>query len=195
MMATRDLLLNSTALRISRRRYKPKQATVVYAVNENIRFPELRVISDGGEHFGVMKTPEALQKAREMEQDLVIIQPKAEPPVAKIVDFGRYKYEKEKESRKQKAKAKNVEVKGIRLSVRIGSHDLQVRREKAKQFLEDDNKVKIEIILRGRERRHGDLAKQIIEQFTETVNQELPVKVEQPVTRQGGQLTSIIGKA
>lgn len=194
-MATRDLLLNSTALRISRRRYKPKQATVVYAVNENIRFPELRVISDGGEHFGVMKTPEALQKAREMEQDLVIIQPKAEPPVAKIVDFGRYKYEKEKESRKQKAKAKNVEVKGIRLSVRIGSHDLQVRREKAKQFLEDDNKVKIEIILRGRERRHGDLAKQIIEQFTETVNQELPVKVEQPVTRQGGQLTSIIGKA
>lgn len=182
-------------MRISRRRYKPKQATVVYAVNENIRFPELRVISDGGEHFGVMKTPEALQKAREMEQDLVIIQPKAEPPVAKIVDFGRYKYEKEKESRKQKAKAKNVEVKGIRLSVRIGSHDLQVRREKAKQFLEDDNKVKIEIILRGRERRHGDLAKQIIEQFTETVNQELPVKVEQPVTRQGGQLTSIIGKA
>jgi len=194
-MATRDLLLICTALRISRRRFKPKQATVIYAVNENIRFPELRVITDEGEHFGIMKTPDALQKAREMEQDLVIIQPKAEPPVAKIVDFGKYKYEKDKETRKQKAKAKNVEVKGIRLSVRIGAHDLEVRRDQALKFLENGDKVKTEIILRGREKRHGDLAEQIIRQFTEAVNQKMPVKVEQPVTRQGGQLTSIIGKA
>ena len=195
MMSTRDLILIYTALRISRRRFKPKPTTVIYAVNENIRFPELRVITDGGEHLGVLKTPEALQRAREMEQDLVIIQPKAEPPVAKIVDFGKYKYEKEKENRKQKAKAKNVEVKGIRLSVRIGAHDLEVRRDKAMTFLEDGDKVKIEIILRGREKRHGDLAEKIIHQFTASLNELMPVKVEQPITRQGGQLTSIVGKA
>ena len=195
MMATRHLFLIYTALRISRRRFKPKPTTVIYAVNENIRFPEMRVITDGGEHLGILKLPEALQKAREMEQDLVIIQPKAEPPVAKIVDFGKYKYEKEKESRKQKAKAKNVEVKGIRLSVRIGAHDIEVRRDQAKKFLDNGDRVRIEIILRGREKRHGDLAEQIIHQFIAALNQQLPVKVEQPITRQGGLLTSIVGKA
>jgi len=152
------------------------------------------VITEDGEHLGILKTADALAKAREREQDLVIIQPKAEPPVAKIVDFGKFKYEKEKESRKQKAKLKTVEVKGIRLSVRIGAHDLDVRREQAKKFLENGDKVKIEIILRGRERRHGDLAQQIIHQFTESLNKLMPIKVEQPVARQGGQLTSIIGK-
>ncbi len=194
-MSTRRLFLISTALRISRRRFKPKPTTVVYAVNENIRFPELRVITDAGDHLGILKTPEALQKAREMEQDLVVIQPKALPPVAKIVDFGKYKYEKEKESRKQKAKAKNVEVKGIRLSVRIGAHDLEVRRGQAMKFLDEGDKVKIEIILRGREKRHGDLAEKIIRQFAESLNQKMPIKTEQPITRQGGQLTSIVGKA
>lgn len=152
------------------------------------------MITEDGEHLGILKTADALAKAREREQDLVIIQPKAEPPVAKIVDFGKFKYEKEKESRKQKAKLKTVEVKGIRLSVRIGAHDLDVRREQAKKFLENGDKVKIEIILRGRERRHGDLAQQIIHQFTESLNKLMPIKVEQPVARQGGQLTSIIGK-
>lgn len=168
---------------------------MVYAVNENIRFPQLRVITDDGEHLGIMSTADAVQRAREREQDLVVIQPKAEPPVAKIIDFGKYKYEKDKETRKQKAKLKTIDVKGIRLSVRIGEHDLEVRREQAIKFLEDGDKVKIEIILRGRERRHGELAQRIIEQFAQSLNQRLPVKVEQPVSRQGGQLTSIIGKA
>lgn len=168
---------------------------MVYAVNENIRFPEVRVVTDDGDHFGVMRTADALQKARELELDLVIIQPKAEPPVAKIVDFGRYKYEKDKESRKQKAKVKTVEVKGIRLSVRIGAHDLEVRRSQAQKFLENGDRVKIEIILRGRERRHGDLAQQIIQQFIDSLGQLIDIKVEQPIARQGSQLTSIVSKA
>jgi translation initiation factor IF-3 len=182
-------------LRISRRRFKPKIPAVIYYVNEQIRVPELRVITDSGEHMGIMHTADALQKAREMEQDLVVIQAKAVPPIAKIIDFGKYKYEKDKESRKQKAKLKTVEVKGIRLSARIGDHDLDIRKEQAKKFLEKGDKVKVEIILRGREKRHGDLAAQIIQQFITALNAEMPVKVEQPVTRQGGQLTSIVGKA
>jgi translation initiation factor IF-3 len=167
----------------------------MYLVNENIRFTDLRVLGAEGEHLGVMPTAEALAKAKEAELDLVVIQSKSEPPIAKIVDFGRYKYEQDKEAQKAKAKQKTVEVKGIRLSVRIGEHDLDVRKEQAKKFLDQGDKVKVEIILRGREKRFGDLAKQVIEQFIQRLNADVPVKMEQPVTRQGGQLTSIVGKA
>lgn len=166
---------------------------MVYLVNELIKSPELRVITEEG-HLGVMSLTDALNKAKEMELDLVVIQPAAVPPIAKIVEFGKYKYEQSKEASKQKAKQKNVEVKGIRLSVRIGPHDIGVRREKAKEFLNEGDKVKVEIILRGREKRFGDLAKTVIEDFIKALNAEMPVKVEQPVTRQGGQLTSIVGK-
>jgi translation initiation factor IF-3 len=164
-------------------------------MNDRIRDPELRVVTDDGEHLGIMPTDKALNMAKERDQDLVVIQPKAEPPVAKIIDYGKYKYEKDVEKRQQKAKQKNVEVKGVRLSLRIGDHDLNVRKEKAKEFLEQGNKVKIEIILRGREKRHGDLAKQVIENFIAKIEEEMPLKVDQTVTRQGGQLTSIVGKA
>jgi len=167
----------------------------LYSVNENIRSAELRLIGEEGEHIGVMPTEKALAMAKERELDLVVIQSKTEPPIAKIVDFGRYKFEQEKEARKQKAKQKTVEVKGIRLSLRIAPHDMAVRIEKAKSFLDEDNKVKAEIILRGREKRFGDLGKQVIEQFIALLGKDVPIKVEQPVLRQGGQLTSIVGKA
>ncbi len=164
-------------------------------VNDLIRAPELRVVDAEGNYLGVMSSAEAQALAEQRELDLVIIQPNAEPPVAKVIDFGRFKYEKEKASRIQKAKAKNVEVKGIRLSVRIAQHDIDVRKAKAKEFLDEGNKVKVEIILRGREKRFGELANQVITQFVAAINAEVPVKTEQPITRMGGQLTTIIGKA
>jgi translation initiation factor IF-3 len=163
-------------------------------VNSGIRFETLRVITEDG-HLGIMPLAEALAKAKEMELDLVVIQPKTEPPIAKIVEFGKFKYEQAKEATKQKAKQKSVEVKGIRLSVRIGPHDIATRKEKAKEFLEEGNKVKVEIILRGREKRFGDLASQVINTFIFELNKIIPIKVEQPILRQGGQLTSIVGKA
>ena len=163
-------------------------------VNGSIRFETLRVITEDG-HLGIMPLADALAKAKEMELDLVVIQPKTEPPIAKIVEFGKFKYEQAKEATKQKAKQKSVEVKGIRLSVRIGPHDLQTRKEKAMEFLDEGNKVKVEIILRGREKRFGDLASQVINTFIFELNKVMPVKVEQPVLRMGGQLTSIVGKA
>lgn len=182
-------------MRISRRKRKPQQQRVIYPVNERIRDAELRVITDDeGEHLGIMPTDEALRIAKERKLDLVVIQPKAEPPVAKIIDFGKYKYEKEKEARQQKQKSKTVEVKGVRLSVRIGDHDLNVRKDQAKKFMEKGDKVKVEIILRGRERRHGDVAAQVIQRFLDELREEMEIKVEQPITRQGGQLTSIIAK-
>ncbi len=186
---------NLTALRISRRKFKPKAVKVLYLVNEGIRFPEVRVIDDAEGHIGIMSTADAIAKAKERELDLVVIQPNAAPPIAKIIDFGRFKYEQDKEARKQKAKQKTVEVKGIRLSIRIGPHDLDVRKEKAKEFLAEGNKVKVEIILRGREKRFGDLGKQVIADFIVLLGKDVPVKVEVPFTRQGGQLTTIVGKA
>lgn len=182
-------------MRISRKRFKPKPQRVIYSVNESIRFAEVRVIGENDEHVGILPLAEAIAKAKEKELDLVVIQPKAVPPVARIVDFGKFKYEQDKEARKQKAKQKTVEVKGIRLSLRIAAHDMEVRKEKAKEFLAEGDKVKVEIILRGREKRFGDLAKQVIEQFIALLNKDVPVKMEQPVLRQGGQLTSIVGKA
>ena len=95
----------------------------------------------------------------------------------------------------KRAKAKTVEVKGIRLSARIGPHDIGVRMEQAKKFLENGDKVKVEIILRGREKRHADLGRKIIEQFVSKLNAEVPLRIDQSVQNQGGQLTSIIGKA
>ncbi len=168
---------------------------MTYEVNEHIKSPTLRVIAEEGEHFGVIPTQKALAIAKERELDLVVIQSKSEPPIAKIIDFGKYKYEKDKEMKEQKAKQKTVEVKGVRLSVRIGDHDLNVRKEQAKKHLDAGNKVKVEIILRGREKSHGDLGTQVIKDFIADLNAEVPLKIEQPVTRQGGQLTSIVGKA
>lgn len=182
-------------MRISRKRFKPKAARVFYLANEFIRFPELRVIDDEGGHYGIMTTADAMAKAKEMEMDLVVIQPKALPPVAKIVEFGKYKYEKEKEAKLQKAKLKTVDIKGIRLSARIGDHDIAVRKEQAKKFLEGGDKVKVEIILRGREHRHVDIAHKIIQQFMIDLAAEIPTKIEQPIMRQGAQLTSIVTKA
>jgi translation initiation factor IF-3 len=182
-------------LRISRRKFKPKPQRIIYAVNDLIRHPMLRLVDEEGEHIGVVTTDEARRLAAEREMDVVVIQPTAEPPVAKIVDFGKYKFEKEKEARKQKASAKTVEVKGIRLSVRIGQHDLDVRKDKAKEFLDEGNKVKVEIILRGREKRFGDVAHEVMDKFIASLHAEMPVKVEQPFTRQGGQLTIVVGKA
>jgi translation initiation factor IF-3 len=184
-------------LRISRknRRPQPYQQRVVYPVNERIREPKVRVIDEEGVHLDVMTTADAIALAKERDLDLVVVQPKAEPPIAKITDFGKYKYEKEKAAKEQKSKARSVEVKGIRLSCRIGEHDIRVRMDKAKEFLEKGDKVKVEIILRGRERQLGAQATKVIQGFISRLNTEMPVKVEQPVLRQGGQLTSIVGRA
>lgn len=177
-------------MRISRRRKKiqPKKR---HFANELIRAPKVRVIGEAGE-IGIMPTAEAIRLANEQGLDLVQINPKGEPPVCKIMDFGHFKYQKEKEERLQKAHARATEVKGIRLSVRIGKHDLDVRKKQALKFLERGDKLKIELIMRGRERTHKDRAQQIIKEFTDIINTEMPVKVDQAVTQQGNKLFAVI---
>jgi len=182
-------------MRIHYRRRPPvKIDSVDYRSNERIFAPEVRLIDDNGEFLGVMKTRDALALAQEKEMDLVEVSPKESPPVCKLLDYGAFKYQKEKEKRAQKAHAKQVEVKGIRLSVKMGAHDEEVRKNQALKFLEGGDKLKIEIILRGREKAHGELAEIRINDFIKEIGKTYTLYTEQAVTRQGGNVSSIIGR-
>lgn len=158
--------------------------------NEMIRVPEVRLIDETENNVGVVATNEALARARELEMDLVEVNPIAQPPVCKIMDFGKFKYEQEKLAHKQKVANKKTELKGVRLSFKIKGGDLANRVNQAKKFLEEGNQVKIELILKGREKAYADNAKKIIEDFIKEFTIE--VKVVQPVQRQGGKFSAVI---
>ncbi len=164
-------------------------------MNQFIRSPEVRVIDETGTNLGVLPTPQAIAMASERGYDLVEVSPKENPPIAKILDFGQFKYELEKEARKQKAHAKQVEVKGVRLSPRIGSHDLETRRAQALGFMKDGNKIMVDVVLRGRERQHADLAEKVMKDFIASLGSEFPVRIEQPLTRQGGRLQILVARS
>lgn len=182
-------------MRISRKRPHHKRVQIKrYRTNDYIRSAQVRLIDETGENVGVVDTAQALAQAREKGLDLVEVSPLANPPVAKIVDYSKLKYQEEKERRKEKAKQKKVEVKGIRLSLRIGTGDKEVRLKQAIKFLNQEDKVKIEMILRGRERQHTDLAKKIINKFIDSLNQEVETTIEQPLNVQGAKLSVIITK-
>lgn len=177
-----------------RRRVPQKPLGPIYRANEQITVPEVRVIDDEGNFLGVLKTADAINIAHERELDLVEVSPKEDPPVCKILDYGAFKYQKEKEKRAQKAHAKKVEVKGIRLSVKMGTHDVDVRKTQALDFLAGGDKLKIEILMRGREKAHGDIAIQRINDFVAALEQTYQLFIEQPVTRQGGMVSTIVGR-
>lgn len=138
-----------------------------------------------------MVTKEALGQARQKGLDLIEVAPKARPPVCKIIDFGKFKYQQEKAEQKSKQKQRKVELKGIRLTLKMGEHDLAVRSKQAGKFLDKGDKVRVEMRLRGREMAHQDLAREKIENFINNFEQ---VKIEQPITRQGRLFSVIINK-
>ena len=177
------------------RRAVTQAPTRIYRTNKAITASEVRLLDEGNEHIGVVKIEEALQRATDKELDLVEIEPKANPRSARSWTTGSSNTRREKELRKQKAKQKKVEVKGVRLSLRIGEHDLDMRLSQAQRFLEHNDKVRIEMVLRGRERQRGDLARIIIQQFIEGLKSRIAgtIAVDSPVTAQGGRLNTIIG--
>ncbi len=142
-------------------------------MNQAIRASSLRVIDEDGTQVGVLSRNEALQLASDRGLDLVEISPDANPPVAKIVDWGKYNYQKTKQLQKSKRNAKALEVKQMRFGLKISDHDLGVKLKKVTGFLENGHKVKIVIFYRGRELAHKDigftLANKVIEQFGETI--------------------------
>ena len=134
-------------------------------INEQIRDKEVRLVGEDGEQLGIMSAKEAYQKALDADLDLVKIAPKAEPPVCKIVDYGKYKYElarKEKEARK---KQKVVDVKEVRLSPNIEANDLNTKANMARKFIEKGDKVKVTLRFRGREMAHMASSKHVLDDF------------------------------
>lgn len=181
-------------MRISRKKKPQKPLIPHYAVNEKIRAEEVRLIDADGNNIGIFSLREALQKAQEEELDLVIVNPKAEPPVAQILEFTAFKYQKEKEARKQKVNSHVSELKGIRLSVRIGAHDMEIRKKQAERFLNEGDKVKAEIILRGRENARPELAFETLNRFRSMLEASVPLRLEQEPTKQGNKVTAIYAK-
>ena len=181
-------------MRISRKKRPDKPIIPFYRVNENIRVPEVRVLDVDGNNIGVLTVPKAIALAREQEMDLVEINPKAEPPVCKIIDFSHFKYQKEKEIRKQRAGAHESEVKGLRLSARIGEHDLGIRLMQAEKFLGQGDKVKPEIILRGRENAKPQIAFEIFKKFYAKLSAKMEIRYEQEPTKQTNKITAIISR-
>lgn len=134
-------------------------------INGQIRDREVRVIGENGDQLGILPIKEAMRLAQEAELDLVKIAPKAQPPVCKIIDYGKYRYElarKEKEARK---KQKIVEVKEVRLSPNIDTNDLNTKINNAKKFITKGNKVKVTLRFRGREMAHVQQSRHILDDF------------------------------
>ena len=119
-------------------------------INSAIRATELRVVGENGENLGVLNLQEALKKAVEAGLDLIEISPTATPPVAKIMDYGKFQYSENKKQKVAKAKIHNVETKSIQITIGTGDHDLLLKAKKADEWLKDGNRIKIDLFLRGR---------------------------------------------
>jgi len=180
-------------MRRSYHRQKPKEEKTFLA-NERIRVPQIFLIDADGNKLGVMPTARALTMAEEAGLDLVEVNPKAEPPIAKIMDYGQFKYEQDKKIQKQKAKNKKTDTKCLRLSVRIGNHDFNVRLEQAKKFLKKWHKLQLELPLRGREKQHPEAAREVMLKFQEQLGRDsdLSIGVEEPLTKQGGKFNMLL---
>ncbi len=150
------------------RRPEPKRDLPL--LNERIRDREVRLIDEEGGQLGIVPTREALSIAREKGLDLFLVQPDANPPVARIMDYGRFKFEQEKRAREAKKKHHIVDVKEIKMRYKIEDHDYQVKLRNAQKFLLDGDKIKVLIQLRGREVQHAKMALELMARFFAELN-------------------------
>ena len=140
-------------------------------INEQIRDKEIRLIDENGEQLVIVSSREAQKIADERKLDLVKIAPTAKPPVCRIMDYGKYKFDQAKKEKEARKKQKTVDVKELRLSPSIDTHDVQVKVKKANEFLKDGDKVKISIRFRGREIGHSKVGMQIMEDFAKATEE------------------------
>jgi len=131
-------------------------------MNDDIRATELRCTVDGGESLGIISFDEAMDKANELGQDLVLIAPDAKPPVAKIMDYGKFKYQEEKKLKEQRKNQVKIVVKEIKLSVKIAENDINYKVKHAREFLEKGFHVKFRVFLRGREMAHPEAGREVL---------------------------------
>lgn len=157
-------------------------------MNERIRSKEVRLIDEKGTNHGVVPTSKALAMAEEADLDLVLISPNQAPPVAKILDYGKYKYELAKKAKEAKKKQKTVEVKEVKVRYKIDTHDYEVRIKSVRKFIAQGNKVKIVVMLRGREMQHSNLAFDLANRFLADLADD-PVQLEKKPQLEGRNVT------
>ena len=159
-------------------------------INGQIRDKEGRLIGENGEQLGIMSSKEAMRLAQEAELDLVKVAPKAQPPVCKIIDYGKYRYElarKEKDARK---KQKTVEIKEVRLSPNIDTNDLNTKVNNARKFIGKGNKVKVTLRFRGREMAHVQQSRHILDDFAQQLADV--ASVEKPAKLEGRNMSMVL---
>jgi translation initiation factor IF-3 len=158
--------------------------------NEQIRVPEVRVIGSDNQQLGIMPTTQALAMAREQGFDLVEVSPKATPPVAKLINYDKYRYQQMKLQQAQKKHQKNIEVKGIRLSIRTGTHDMEFKAKSTEKFLKDGDKVKVDLVMRGREQANVQYAFDQFKKFLSLVACQYTLEVQPK--KMGNTISAII---
>jgi len=140
-------------------------------INEQIRDKELRVVDSDGSQLGIMPLKQALELAEQKNLDLVKIAPQAKPPVCKIIDYGKYRFEQSKREKEQRKNQRVVEIKEVRLSLNIDTHDFETKKNHAVRFISEGNKVKASIRFRGREMGHPELGQEIMHRFADAMSE------------------------
>ncbi len=158
-------------------------------VNEDIDNAQIRLVDADGEMIGVVSTEEALDRAADAGLDLVEVSPNADPPVCKILDFGKLKYENQKKKAEARKKQKTIDVKEIKMRPGIEEHDYQVKMRSMRRFIDDGDKVKVTLRFRGREMAHQDLGAKVLDRVRDDMDEM--AKVEQFPQMEGRQMTMV----
>ncbi len=159
-------------------------------INEEIRDPEVRLIDENGGQLGIVGIREAQALADQRNLDLVKIAPGSNPPVCKLMDYGKYRFEMAKREKEQRKNQKIIEIKEVRLSATIDLHDMEVKAKATRKFLSDGNKVKVSIRFRGRQITHGDIGLDVMSQFHGMV-QDVAV-IERPARQEGRNMFMVL---
>lgn len=175
--------------RRNKRSRKPEPRRL-HRINKEIRAEEVRLVDAEGEPLGVVKTSQALSMAQEREVDLVEISPKAVPPVCKLIEYGKMLYALQKKEKASKLATKKNDIKGIRLTFRMGDGDLERQKKHAHDFLSTNHPVRVQLVMRGREKAHGNIAIEKMEAFIKDL--EAVGTVDQTPKRSGFQIISLL---
>lgn len=167
-----------------------KQSDSKYLVNNEIRVEQVRLIDEYGKMLGIFPTREALNIASERELDLVLIAPQANPPVAKIIDYGKFIFEQQKKEKQERKKQAQQQLKEIRFKWRTDTHDFNFKVRHAREFLLDGNKVKGTVMFRGREIMHQEIGEELLNRFVEALSDIS--KVDQPIKSEGKRISIIL---
>jgi len=155
-----------------------------------ITSPQVRLVDENGEQVGVVSTADALRRAESVGLDLMEVSPNADPPVCKILDYGRFRYEAQKKKNEARKKQKIIEVKEIKMRPNIDTHDYEVKMRAIHRFIEEGDKVKVTMRFRGREMVHQELGKQVLDRVREEMEEK--AKVEQFPKLEGRQMTMVM---